>query len=459
MKHRGRYLEVMKRAESGPIVSESEFDMTYIAQKTSELIKKYGIKFNPDQIINHDDDLADRVFQAGLELITHSGVFCQDTRRRIVWAENEYLEGLSTAPAECTIGQGSDKVNIRARKPEVQLRPIFGGSPVAVPIQEDQFVPFLLSYAKDPIFDFLPPPPTLLSAYSVPIKGGSPWEVIAGWRESELTKQVLSAAGRPGMAVDCVSISTTAAGGISSLSYGGYRPSDRALVSMVAELKTNYDELEKVVHVTRIDGNMEAFLASIYGGFLGGYEGLVIGMVAGSIGINQNYMPTTICSSSSHPLFRSGSSPGTIWTKSLALQALTRNASVLMTAMNSTAAGPGTKYILYENVAQAIAHTVSGACLIEASLSAHGTNPGHATPLEARIAAEASIAATEMTRLEANEVIGRITKMYESSLTEENIGKPFHKLYDIDTLEPLPEWTEQYKEVKEELRGLGVRIP
>ena len=67
MKHRGRLLEVLRRAENGPMIDEKDFERALITPTVKRLVDKYSIKFNQGTIINSDDDLADRLFQAGLE--------------------------------------------------------------------------------------------------------------------------------------------------------------------------------------------------------------------------------------------------------------------------------------------------------------------------------------------------------------------------------------------------------
>ena len=84
MGHQARIVEVLHRAETGPIMEEEDFERKLIAPTVKKLIKKYKIKFNQAVIVSSDDDLADRVFQAGLDLAVETGMFCQSTSRRIV---------------------------------------------------------------------------------------------------------------------------------------------------------------------------------------------------------------------------------------------------------------------------------------------------------------------------------------------------------------------------------------
>ena len=93
MKHRSRLVEVLHRAETGPIMEEADFERKLVAPTIKKLLKKYDIKYNRLVFVSSDDDLADRVFQAGLDLASEVGMFCQSTSRRIVWTRDELEEG------------------------------------------------------------------------------------------------------------------------------------------------------------------------------------------------------------------------------------------------------------------------------------------------------------------------------------------------------------------------------
>ena len=118
MKHRGRLLEVLKRAENGPLIDEKDFEGKLITSTIKQLVDKYRIKYDKETIVSHDDDLADRVFQAGLEFAVEIGMYCQNTSRRIMWTREEYEDALRYAPNQATMGMGNDEITIKARKPE-----------------------------------------------------------------------------------------------------------------------------------------------------------------------------------------------------------------------------------------------------------------------------------------------------------------------------------------------------
>ena len=457
MKHRGRLHEVVRRAENGPMINEKDFEKELIASTVAALIKKYDIKFNMDTIVPSDDDLADRLYLAGLEFAVKVGLFCKNTSRRILWSREEYEDALQYCPSEAVIGMDRDAVTIQARQPESNTRVVVSGGAVGVPVPENMYIPLMLSYAKEPVIDLLEPA-SIESAYGMPMKAGSPLEVIAGWRDAELAMQVINQAGRPGMGLACVTVSATAIGQISPASYGGFRQSDWHHCSVMSEFKTSYDLLSKVAHTTRIGANMEAYLNIIYGGYFGGAEGVAIGLTAGPIILNQNYMGTTYSVAPSHPFLHCGSTSEMIWAQSLAFQAISRNTNLLIASMTKPAGGPGTRSILYENAAIVIANVTSGLSVVESCMSASGTHPRHASGLDSRICGEVAHAATGMSRRQANEIVKECTAKYESGLEQKPAGQPFEEVYDLDTITPTAEWQGLYDEVKGELKQMGLPL-
>jgi methylamine--corrinoid protein Co-methyltransferase len=457
MNNRGRLLEVLNKAETGPIIDEKEFEAKLITQTIKKLIKKYDLKFDKSILVPADDELADRVFQAGMEFAVEVGMFCQDTNRRILWTESEYLRGLESCSGKAVMGMGNDTVEINARTPESKTIPAFVGGPFGVPVPEDMFVPIMLSYAQEPLIDVIENP-TIEKVYGYPVKADSPWEVLGGWREAELAFETINRAGRPGMPIGCIEISPTALAQISAASWGGVRPSDWHHVSAPSEFKTNYDLLSKTTHITRIGAHMEGYLNIIYGGFLGGAEGVAIGLAAGMIVVNQNYMGTTISASSAHPFLHSDATPESIWAQSLAFQAISRNSKMLTASLCKPAAGPGTKTLLYECAAFILSGVVSGLTVPQAAMTATGTNRCHCSGLEARFSAEVSRAAAGMSREQADEITKKLMAIYEDDLPKKPIGQPFQEVYDLKSLQPTPEWNGIYEDVKDELINMGVPL-
>ena len=456
-RHRSRLLDVLHRAETGPIVEEAVFERRMVAPTVRRLTQEYGIKFDRAVIVPSDDDLADRIFQAGLDLAVEVGLFCQSTSRRITWTRAELEEGLRWCPAEVIMGAGNDAVVCRARLPEDSTRVTVVGGAYGVPFPEHLFVPAMLSFAQESVVDVVENA-TLETVYGYPIKADSPWEILGGWREAELSFEVLNRAGRPGMCIGCVETSPTALAEISASSWGGFRPTDWHHVATISEFKTNYDLLNKVAHTTRIGGVMETYYNPIYGGYVGGAEGVAIAIVAALVLLNQVNMSHTYATRPDHPFLGCNTTPELMWAMSVGMQALARNTNLMAGTLVGPAGGPGTKTMLYEIAAYSIATTVSGQSLIEASHSAGGHVPRHVSGLDARICGEVTHAVAGMSRREADELVQRLMAIYEPDLTTKPIGQPFEKVYDVDKVKPTPEWQGMYEEVRDELISMGLPL-
>lgn len=457
MRHRSRLVEVLHRAETGPLIEEAQFERNMVTPTIKSMVEKYKLKFDKKTLVPSDDDLADRVFQAGLDFAAEVGMFCQSTSRRIVWSRRELEEGLRFCVSEVLMGAGNDAVVCKARVPEDIEPPTIIGGAYGVPFPEDLFVPVMLSFAKESVIDVIENA-TLETVYGHPIKAGSPWEVLGGWREAELSFEVLNRAGRLGLAIGCVETSPTALAQLSAASWGGFRPTDWHHVATISEFKTNYDLLSKVAHITRIGGVMESYYNPIYGGYVGGAEGVAVAIVAALILLNQINMSHTLATRPDHPFLGCDTTAELLWAQSVAFQGLARNTNLVFGALVGPAGGPGTKTLLYENAAFTIATTVSGQSMIEASHSAGGAVPRHVSGLDAKICGEVAYAVRGMSREQADDLVTRLYKLYEPELEKKPIGQPFEEVYDVDNVEPTAEWQGTYDEVRNELIKMGLPL-
>ena len=456
MKHRGRLIDNLLRSETGPLIDEKDFDRM-VVQSVKRVVQKFGIKYDKSCIVSSDDDLADRVFQAGLDLAVELGVYCQSTSRRITWTKEELQDGLRHCPSEVIFGAGADAVTVRARRPEENSRIALSGGPIGVSVPEDLYPVMMLSFAKEAVVDGIDAP-TLESVYGQPIKGASPWEPLAAWREAELALEVLGRAGRQLTSLGCVGLATTELAQLSAASYGGFRPIDRHYVAMLGEFKTNNHMLSKVVHVTRIGGLIQTFYNPIFGGYVGGAEGVTVALAAGPILMNQLYSGSTYGARPDHPFWSCDTTPELLWAMSVAFQGITRNTNLMLHACAGPAGGPGTKTILRENAALSITAATSGASMIASSMSAGGIHARHASGLDSRICGEVIRSTGDMSREEANRIVRQLVDSYLEEIPQKPIGQPFEEVYNLDTIEPTPEWLGTYNEVKNELVKLGLGL-
>ncbi len=454
MKSHVRLLDVLDKAESGPIVEEKNFDKL-LAEKVKELTKKYGLKRDKEDAIITDDDVADRFFQAGLELAETVGVYCTSTHRRMVFSRDEIMTALRWAPSELEIGSGLDKVIISNRRPEDKKRPIMIGGPFGSPLSEEHYSMIMQSYIQEAAIDSVVGG-NFITIHGRRIKTGSPWEVLTAWREVELTKSAAQRAGRPGISVGVVENAVTEIGELTATSTNGFDASYWHHTCFTSELKTNYALLTKVTHCIRTGSIIHDFANPIYGGHAGGSEGVAIVSVAAIILMAVVNMSTTHSICPTHPFFNCDTAPEIMWSISAAQQAIARNTHLLTAVMTSPVSGPGTESLLFECAAMATTATVSGTSRIDGVRSAVGVVDEHVSGLEARFNAEVAYAATGINRKDANAMIKEFQKGYVGFLDKKPIGKSFSEVYDLRTIKPTEEWMAVYETVKEKVRAIGL---
>jgi methylamine--corrinoid protein Co-methyltransferase len=457
MKQHPRLLEVLGRSDSGPIIEEVDFERRLVGPTIKGLVEKYDLHYSGECYVNSDNDLADRVFQAGVDFASEVGMFNQSTSRRITWTRAEVVEAIQNCPAAASLGDGAQRFTVIAREPEDSRRVALLGGVVGIPFPEDLYIPLTLSFLKQGIFDSVDSA-SLETAYGHPIKADSGWEVLGAWREAELALEALEIAGVPGTPYSAVELAPTALGGLAGVTWGGYRPFDRHHVATTSEFKTNNDLLAIITHIHNLGGFIGAYYNPIYGGHVGGAEGVAIAVAAGMILLNQVTIGHTFCTRPTHPFYGCDTTPEILWATSLGVQALTRNSNLMIAALAGPAGGPGTKTILYENAAFALMAMASGVSELLASHSAGGAVARHGSGLDARICAEVVQTMPGLTREHANELVAQILPRYESELEKKPIGSPFDEVYDLENIEPTATWQGIYDDVREELIGIGLPL-
>ena len=448
-------LSVLDKAENGPVVDEKDWDNRYIHQTIKDLIKKYDIHWDAEMSVPSDDALADRLFEAGMELARETGVYCLETKRQMKWNQEELDYILSTAPEEETLGLGDDSVTIRHRLPDEDSPITTIGGPYGTPVPEELFVPIMASYAQERVLDYIDNA-TLSTTHGRPIKTGSPWEAVGCWQEAQLSFEVLERVGRPGMPIGCAEDSPSAIGELATCTYGGFRLTDWHHASFISELKVAYAELTKAIHYQHTGAFAHNFYNTIYGGYVGGADGLAVAIVAGVILMKATLNGTTFNPGPSHAHLSCSTFPPMIPALSLGFQAISRNSKLLTSSFPRPVAGPVTKELLYEAAAMAVATVPAGISILEGIQSASGRIEGHVTGLEAKFLAQVGRASVGLTRAEADPLVKKLVPLYAESqkLGGAMAGKHFMDAYDLETLQPKPEWQAMYEEVCLEMETL-----
>ena len=322
--HNNRLPEIVNRSENGPFIKEAAYDMT-LARKTAELVKKHGIKFDPQVLVPCDDEMADRLYQAGLELFIEMGVYNQSTERRILFTREEVEAAVAAAPNAVILGCGKDAVIERHRDIESRIPCRMHSGPTGTPAANDSTHSSCKSCAQEPLVD-------CLGAGSVAtylgrlIISGSPTEILASRKEAPWRARL---SGR--LADRACTSKTLLFRSPAPVKWPhfdpelGLRPSDGLLVSQMPELKTNYDQLSRVAYMQSVGMHIVDLMTPLVGGLGGGAEGTAMVTVASHIlgvlcyDVSYHFMGHMNLQWS-HNTDRMG-----LWIQSMAGQALARN--------------------------------------------------------------------------------------------------------------------------------------
>jgi methylamine--corrinoid protein Co-methyltransferase len=457
MRQHGRLMEIIERSLTGPIMDEESFNNVNVTGQIQRVINEYDIKADRKTIVNFDDDLADRVWQAAIDFFSSCGVYCQTTNRVIHHDRQEIERILQRAPAEVYLGEGTDTCIERARKVEDPNPPLSMGGPIGMPISEKYFVPIMQSYVQEPLID-VTCPGSLSTVQGREIRTRSPLEILASWEEVDLMNIVLRRVGRPGMAWTGIVISVSDIGQLSAINQARKLPPGMFTFGIISEMKTNFDILNKLAHGVTLGTVIDPYANPIYGGLCGGTEGLAVLLTASMIALNVVFLASCVGTSPTHPFLFNNTGREIMKASSLAFQAIARNSNLMTNMTVSPVGGPGTKTVLYETLALTIMSTVSGVSRMLGPRSAVGTKEDHCSGLEARFMAEIAHASASLTRTLGEEIVQKALVKYEDDLNKKPYGKRFDEVYDTQFIKPSTDWVRIYEEVKNEALEWGLNL-
>jgi methylamine---corrinoid protein Co-methyltransferase len=448
--------DLLERANTGPFCENDDFNHKIFMPKMNEVIKKYDIKYDPQNPVTADDDLADRVWQAAVEFFLDVGVLNVDTHRRIMVTRDELNEALYNYQGRFLVGDGKDMRLWESRVPE-DTKPPFSIFSPDITCDEELMLPMSVAYVQEPLADGVCGP-ILEDSLGMKIKSGAPSEMSGVVQHAMTLRQAARMVGRPGMFLVAVGTAQSDTGQIAvSNEQWGVRSSDARLIGALTEFRIDNELMNKVAHCMQFGCHIGCLSGAIYGGYAGRSEGTAILEVAYHLVGLTIYQGTFNNSFPFHLHHTSNSSREMLWLVGLKHQAISRNSRYLSTSNGFLNAGPGTEQVFYEAAAHALTSTVSGGHLWE-SAPAHNKYRNYATPMEARMACEVghSVAKQGMTRSQANTIVNQMLTKYEDKIGDAPKGKPFQECYDVSTITPMPWYQEMFNKVKQEIADLGV---
>lgn len=450
--------DIWKRAETGPIVSEKDFNLKIFWPTLKRKLKEHDITYDPASLIPTDESLYDSVFKAGMELLLEVGIFCLSTSKIIKLKEEEIKNVLKLAPTKI-LGEGKEQITMKHREMESHEPPIIIGGPAGAPISEEMAIPIYMSVAREPIVDMLWVG-SLSEVHGTPVRAYSPIEVEAEIMNIVYFRAAFRKVGRPGFPVGgSPAVSPVADVSASSEEFGWKKTDDREAF-ILPNLKTDYDQLSKVAHWMHYGCEISGGGQAGIGGFSGGPEGSAVTTVAECLASYILYQATSCWVWIINSLYPGTTSRMTLWANNVASGALNKNTKfpVCQAAPCIAYAGPCTEMNLYEVAASTIGATVVGSHPFSGG-GRQGAQIDYVTGMESRFTGEVAYATIGLKIEDANDIIETLVKKYEGNIERKEIpiGKKFQECYDIKTVEPTKEYLELYKKVRKNLEDIGLK--
>ncbi|MBN2377223.1 MAG: monomethylamine:corrinoid methyltransferase [Sedimentisphaerales bacterium] len=449
------FSELCKRANTGPTMSEENFDLDVVYMTARKLCEKYKIVFDPKTPVPSDDALADRVYQAAIDFVLEAGMFIPDTNSIVKFTRDEVLEAIANAPGRCIMGQGKDRYVWTPRKPDSDTQPWYHVGTGIVATDERVAFNQVKGYASIKQANSISIP-ALDSIDGIKIMSGQPTEILGAIRAMRIARDAARHVGRPGLAIgNCISTAGTAYAAVAaSTPQSGMRPSDAWLVGALAEFKYGMSTLNKAAYLASWGANIACESGPLVGGYAGGPAGTAV------LNVAYRLLGLLVLQCDCHLTFPIHvtrgccSMPEVLWCCAVSNQAISRNTKELVWSLGYMAAGPMTKQFFYETAAY-IAMAISSGVSAQTCHPARAVLNDYVTPMEKLGSVELIEACVGMTRAQANEMVKNLLPKYIDTLDSAPRGKKYQEAYDLNTGKPTQEYVDLYGQVKDELRTMG----
>ncbi len=451
------FKEIARRAETGPLMEAPDFLMKRLSAAVPALQKKYEIHWDGKTLLNQDDEMADRLWQAGRELLLSAGIFSMGSRRVIEISGEELEEALRFVPAELPMGAGKDRVTARHRGVEDPRPPFVFSGPFNADVSEEMFVHLNEAFAQERIIDSLLFPGYLKVLDGQTIRPTSGLSSRAAMLYGQWSREAVRRAGRPGMPITGHAVMALNEIACTNEEWG-LRASDPRAMVLISELQVDDVTLTRLAYY-------QAYGCPIYVAFtplVGGYGGDPAGtaVVAAASFIAAVVLGAEIAHlGPQHIKYKQQTNAHSLFLAGVANQAVARNSRIIATTSHTTTGRPGGEQYAREFAALALCAVTSGSN-VTGPRPAEPLGFNNVSPLMARLFAEVAHAAASLSRPEAAEIVHRLYATYSDSLDLESSppGQVFEELYDLKTLRPTAEHQALYERLKEELAGLGVPL-
>jgi len=452
------FLDFMERATTGPILSEDDFNMKTLIPNVRKVVREFDIRYDRGNPVPSDDEFADRLFEAAIEFLARTGVYCDATNRVIRVERDEILGAIENLSEEgASFGEGRDRRLFKSRRPEDRRPPWCHVGTGIVASSEEIAMAQVEGYGSIPQASSISIP-AFGYVRGMSVAGGSPLEIYATVGSIQAGRKALWKCGRPGLPIlNLISSATTSMATIAGTHPTfGLRPSDGWLIDILAEMKVNYETLNRLAFILITGGNIGSTALPILGGYAGGPAGTALVMTAYYLIGMLLFRGTYHLTGPIHFRYGCSSTRDSLWVFSVVGRATSRNTRYPAIGLGYAAAGPCTKMYFYEAAAVNLCCVPSGYAAVQTVHPAKAVVDDGVTPMEARFNVEAAYAITGMAAEQASELVNQLLEKYEQEIETAPPGKRYQDCYDLKTGKPSDEYVRLYDDVKEELSEMGI---
>jgi len=451
------FLDMYERALKGPVMSEKDFELKVFIPRIRDVVKKYGIRYDREHPLPVDDGAADILFEAAVDFMCQTGVYCMDTNRLMQFTREEILRAIKEGPRVCHVGEGKDAGVIGTRKPDDPKIPWLQVGSGIIFSAEEYMTNLVEGYASIAEVNSINIP-ALGSIRGIRATVGTPAEFYATVRGLRIALEALRRAGRPGLPI--LNLHPTSASAVTTIAASapqfGCRRTDGWMGSWQPEMKVNHEMLNIIAYLRAWGAIVIEETGPMLGGYAGGPEGFAVLCTAYLLAGQLVHRTDCHLNFPIHFKHVCSTTRDVLWGVSISIQAASRNIPIPCLWDPYCAAGPNTKMYFYETAAVLLAWVTSGAPGITQPHPAKAAKVDGITPMEAKFAVEMAMAATRFTRAKAHDLVIRLLEKYESQIETAPEGSRYPECYDPATGKPSEAYIRLYEEVKEELARMGI---